>query len=152
MQLDTIIIYSTIVIKENMKLITLSLMVLIVGCSSTIQLSSIDQAKSLKICLFTGIPPADLSYTTLKRVKVGKGSFGSVVDILPEFAHKAQALEADAIINYAGTQRFGFWPWRLIRPVARGEAIKWNSDVKPECTKVGGTTISTVIKTKQAPK
>jgi hypothetical protein len=135
-----------------MKLVTLSLLVLIAGCSSTTRLSTTDQAKSLEICLFTGMPPSDLSYTKLKRVKVGKGSFGSVVDILPEFAYRAQALEADAIINYAGTQRFGFWPWRIIRPVARGEAIKWNSNVKPECAQVGGTTISTVIKTKKAPK
>jgi len=127
-------------------------MVLIAGCSSTARLNSMEQAQSLEICLFTGIPPSDLSYTKLKRVKVAKGSFGSVVDILPEFAHQAKSLKADAIINYAGTQRFGFWPWRIIRPIARGEAIKWNSDAKPKCDEIGGTTISTVIKTKVAPK
>jgi hypothetical protein len=136
-----------------MKLITLCFMMLLVGCSATtVPLSKVDQAKSLEICLFTGVPPSDLSFTKLGKVKVGKGSFGSVVDILPKFAAQAQVLEADAIINYAGTQRFGFWPWRIIRPVARGQAIKWDSKVKPECSQVGGTTISSVISTRQAPQ
>jgi len=146
-------INSTFGNKKNMKLITLSFIVLIAGCSSTpTQLNKMQQANSLEICLFTGVPPSDLTYTTLKQIKIGKGSFGSVVDILPNFAHKAEELEADAVINYAGTQRFGFWPWRIIRPVARGQAIKWDSAVKPECSEAGGTTISTVISTRTAPK
>lgn len=126
-------------------------MVFLTSCATTAPLSKVEQAKSLDICLLTGVPPSDLNYTKLSKVKTAKGSFGSVVDILPQFAAQAQALEADAIINYAGTQRFGFWPWRIIRPVARGQAIKWDSNVKPECAQIGGTRISTVIATRIAP-
>ncbi|HEX5057035.1 MAG TPA: hypothetical protein VFX02_11110 [Gammaproteobacteria bacterium] len=103
------------------------------------------------VCLFSGSPPSDIEYTKITRLKLGKGSFGSVADILPKFAKRARAVGADAVINYTGSQRFGFWPWRFIRPVLRGEAIKWNSAQKPDCSKIGGTTVSKVLTTRKAP-
>lgn len=103
------------------------------------------------LCLFSGRPPSDLKYTTVTQLKLGKGSYGSVIDVLPGFAAKASAVGADAVINYTGSQRFGFWPWRIVRPVARGEAIKWTSVLKRSCSEIGGTTVGEVIASGKAP-
>ena len=101
-------------------------------------------------CLIAGTPPSDV-YTVIKKVKLAKGSYGHVKDVLPEFVAEARSLGADAIINYAGTQRFGLLPWRMVRPVLRGIAVKWDSNVVVECEKMGGQTMSTVIATNRAP-
>lgn len=101
-------------------------------------------------CLFAGDPPSELKYTELRAFKVGKGSYGGVTDILPKMVEEARMIGADAIIRYSGSQRFGFWPWRIVRPVVRGTAIKWNGP-QPDCATVGGTPLGTVLATNQAP-
>jgi hypothetical protein len=104
-----------------------------------------------ELCLFSGAPPFGIKYTTIRKLKMGKGSYGSVTDILPGFAEMARAAGADAVINYTGSQRFGFWPWRLVHPVVRGEAISWSSGQKPNCAEIGGTTVETVIASRKPP-
>lgn len=96
-------------------------------------------------CLVAGVPPADYKYIKIKYLKVGKGSYGSVTDLLRKFTDMAKAVGADAIINYAGSQRFGFFPWRIVRPVVRGTAIKWDAPQRPDCATVGGLTVATII-------
>jgi hypothetical protein len=64
---------------------------------------------------------------------------------------RAKADGADAIINYNGAQRFGFWPWRLVRPVLTGTAIKWNGAHAPDCVATGGSTLATVMSTNVEP-
>lgn len=95
-------------------------------------------------CFIKGAPPSDFRYVRVREMKLGKGTYGSVREILDEFAGNARKAGADAIINYSGSQRFGFWPWKMVHPVVRGTAIKWVSDVKPECAKAGGQTLSEV--------
>lgn len=90
------------------------------------------------LCLFTGAPPSDYRYVVIKRLKFGKGSYGSVNDVLPRLVEEAHALGADAVIEYNGSQRFGFWPWRFVRPVVRGTAIKWSPSRSVDCTSIGG--------------
>lgn len=119
--------------------------------SETVVTTAVDQPASSELCLFTGLPPASLQYVKLGKVKVAKGTYGSVTDILPQFAERAQAKGADAVINYIGSQRFGFWPWRFVRPVVRGEAIRWLSPQKPLCSAVSGTTVGTVLMTRVEP-
>ncbi len=102
-------------------------------------------------CLFAGTPRADLKYTIVKEVKLAKGSYGGVKDVLPAFVADAKSAGADAIIDYAGTQRFGFFPWRLVRPVLRGTAVKWESTSAVDCEKAGGMTMNAVIMTNKAP-
>lgn len=90
------------------------------------------------ICLFTGTPPADYTYTTLKELNYGKGSYGSVNDLLPRVVEDAKAVGADAIMHYNGAQHFGFWPWRFVRPVVTGTAIKWSPARDVDCAGAGG--------------
>jgi hypothetical protein len=102
-------------------------------------------------CFFAHLPPADQKYTVVKKLKVGKGTYGGVSDILPKLAENARTRGADAIIEYSGAQHFGFWPWRMVRPVVRGVAVKWTGST-PDCEASGGTKLSTILSTNQAPE
>lgn len=105
-----------------------------------------------KFCFFAGTPPEGTEYVKMRELKVKKGSYGGVKDILPILAQKGQRIEADAVINYAGSQRFGFFPWKVVRPVVRGMAIKWISPRPFDCAAQGGMTLSTILATDQAPQ
>ena len=83
------------------------------------------------ICMIRGVPSAQ--YTFIKNVKAAKGSYGASSELLPELARMAKAAGADAIVEYSGSQRFGFWPWRLIRPVIYGKAVKWADPSSIDC-------------------
>lgn len=89
------------------------------------------------MCFFAGKPPSDVKYTVIKRLKVAKGTYGGVTEILPKFASQAQGHGAHAIIDYTGSQRFGFWPWRMVRPVVRGTAVKWVTPPRPGLRNAG---------------
>lgn len=104
-----------------------------------------------KLCFFAGKPPSDVKYTVIKKLKVAKGTYGGVRDILPKFASYAHKHGADAIIDYTGSQRFGFWPWRMVRPVVRGAAVKWLTPPAQDCTALGGSTLSTILSTDMPP-
>ncbi|CAG69574.1 MULTISPECIES: hypothetical protein [Acinetobacter] len=90
------------------------------------------------VCLVNDIPSQQ--YVVIKHVKVAKGNYGSVQDLYPKLGKVAQQLNADAIVNYNASQRFGFWPWRIVRPVATGTAVKWTS-TQVNCTSLGGVEI-----------
>lgn len=108
--------------------------------------------KIADFCFFAGTPPSDIKYTIVKKLKVAKGSYGGVKDILPKLVDQARKYGADAVINYSGSQRFGFFPWRTVRPVVRGVAIKWEGQQKPDCAAIRGTTLKTIIDTDRAPE
>jgi hypothetical protein len=97
------------------------------------------RAGERKICIVANDPSATAPYTVVKRLKVGKGSYGSVDDAIAMLAAKARRSGADAVINYTGSQRFGFWPWRFVRPVVRGTAVKWNPGTAFDCVAAGGS-------------
>jgi len=103
-------------------------------------------------CFFAHLPSADQKYTVVKKLKVGKGTYGGVSDILPKLAENARSRGADAIIEYGGSQHFGFWPWRMVRPVVHGIAVKWTGSAPVNCEAAGGTTLSTILSTNQAPE
>jgi len=102
-------------------------------------------------CFFAHTPASDVAYTTLRELRVGKGTYGGVKDLLPKLVAEARAMGGDAIIHYDGAQRFGFWPWRMVRPVVHGVAIKWKVPVAPDCNAVGGTLLSTILATDRPP-
>ena len=103
-------------------------------------------------CLFATVPAAEFKYTVVRDVKFAKGAYGGVKDVLPVFVGEAKAAGGDAVINYAGTQRFGFFPWRLVRPVLRGTAVKWDSAGPVDCAKMGGMSMQEVIAANKAPE
>ena len=94
---------------------------------------------STPICLIKGTP-TNHQFTEIKRLKIGKGTYGSVTDLYPRIVDKTHKLGANAVIHYNASQRFGFWPWRLVRPVMTGTAIKWLS-TPPSCQSLGGIEI-----------
>ena len=99
---------------------------------------------------FVPATPAAGTYTVIRRIKLGKGSYGLITDILPKFAANAKRLGADAVIEYDGAQRFGLFPWRVVRPVVHGVAVKW-TEPPVSCGAVGGTTLQVIMATGQRP-
>lgn len=98
-----------------------------------------NEMKSKQICVIAGQPSKEFAYESVRKIVYGKGSYGGVAEVIPHLANQARVLNADAVINYAGSQRFGFWPWRFVRPVVRGEAVRWTSNKDFQCEKSGGT-------------
>ncbi|MBV1928271.1 MAG: hypothetical protein KUG81_02010 [Gammaproteobacteria bacterium] len=99
--------------------------------------ASSDQPEPL--CLLTGMPPNDYKFDRIRKVKIAKSGYGSVNDVIPLLVDQARELGADAVINYNGAQRFGFWPWQFVRPTAAGLAIRWNEPKSVDCKGIGGT-------------
>lgn len=62
-----------------------------------------------------------------------------MVELYPRFAERAHQVGGNVVINYNASQRFGFWPWRIVRPVVWGTAVKWKTPV--DCKQLGGIEI-----------
>ena len=91
-------------------------------------------------CLLDQSPPLDSTqFEIKKRIKVAKGTSGNVVELYPRFAERAHQVGGNVVINYNASQRFGFWPWRIVRPVIWGTAVKWKTPV--DCKALGGIEI-----------
>ncbi|OTG83732.1 hypothetical protein [Acinetobacter sp. ANC 4648] len=110
----------------------------VTNAESTTKTDVAANTQATPICLVEGIPSTD-QFRSIKRIKVAKGTYGSVVELYPRFATSARKLGADVVVNYNGSQRFGFWPWRIVRPVVWGTAVKWNTTV--DCNALGGKEI-----------
>ncbi|WP_154668007.1 hypothetical protein [Pseudoduganella violaceinigra] len=107
------------------------------------------KAGANEFCLFKGKPPTSVKYKELGHVKYGKGTYGSAAQIVPEVVSQATSRGANAIADFSGAQHFGFWPWRLVRPVVQGTAIKL--DGSKNCRAIGGTPLSEVLSSGQGP-
>lgn len=92
------------------------------------------------ICVIKGAPPSEFKFTYIKQLKIGKNGYGGAASLHPLLSQAAKEVGADAIISYSGSQRFGFWPWRVVRPVVIGNAIVWDkNNTKPfPCVENGG--------------
>ena len=127
--------------KKHIILTTLSIALCseLYAAESNKTVNSTEVQNNTPICLITGIPTNN-QFTEIKRMKIGKNTYGSVTDLYPKILDKAAKLNADAVIHYNASQRFGFWPWRFVRPVMTGTAIKWLS-TPPSCAALGGLEI-----------
>ena len=96
------------------------------------------QQPALHVCAIKGTPDAS-QFQIKKRIKVAKGTYGSVTELYPRFAEPAHQVGGNVVINYNASQRFGFWPWRFVRPVVWGTAVKWKTPV--DCKTLGGIEI-----------
>ncbi len=105
----------------------------------------------LSMCLFGGKPPADSKYHVVGKVKLAKQTYGTARELVPKLVNQARAAGGDAMMDYSGAQRFGFWPWRLTRPVVSGTAIKWDEAPTKECREMGGVTAGLLVQTNESP-
>ena len=120
------------------------LSVVVVVMMLPIALHAADGKTASSVCMIAGKPTHDVQYDVIRRVKRGKNTYGSPTQILPAFAAQVHTLGADAVIDYRSGQRFGFWPWRVVRPVVWGTAVRWNTGQQIDCQAVGGFDQSTV--------
>ncbi|ATO18287.1 peptide signal protein [Acinetobacter sp. LoGeW2-3] len=93
---------------------------------------------TLHICAIKGTPDSS-QFEVKKRIKVAKGTYGSVEELYSRFAERAHQVGGNVVINYNASQRFGFWPWRMVRPVITGTAVKFNTPV--DCKQLNGIMI-----------
>ena len=103
-------------------------------------------------CLYGNVPAGDAKYTALPQTKTSRETYGSVTDELPRFVETAKAAGGDAVIHYNGGQHFGFWPWRLVRPIVSGTPIKWaDGQPAPDCEASGGVPFAKVMASNKEP-
>jgi hypothetical protein len=104
------------------------------------------------LCVFDNGAPADVPHQTIRSLKVAKGTYGGVKELLPTLTQQALADKADAIIDYNSSQRFGFWPWRVVRPVVTGTAIRWTEAPRKSCEALGGVRMETILSSNRSPE
>lgn len=118
---------------------TLMLTISLAGVSSLAMAQTEPTTTStLHVCAIKGTPDST-QFDIKKRIKVAKGTYGSVEELYPRFAERAHQVGGNVVINYNASQRFGFWPWRIVRPVVWGTAVKWKTPV--DCKQLGGIEI-----------
>jgi hypothetical protein len=90
------------------------------------------------MCVMKGVAPPPVKYALVKPLKLGRQTYGGVRPLTVKMVEQARQAYADAIFNYNGSQRFGFWPWRFIRPVVTGDAVRIDHPEAFDCVKLGG--------------
>lgn len=105
-----------------------------------------------QLCVFDHGAPADSRFSVVSKLKVAKGTYGGVKEILPELARDAIAVKADALVDYNSSQRFGFWPWRMVRPVVTATAIRWREAPTRSCEEMGGVRLEAILLNNRSPE
>ncbi|WP_157037852.1 hypothetical protein [Photobacterium aquae] len=116
----------------------------LVGCATPLDEVQVQTSKAniekinnyKTICVFDYNP--NIEYTILKSYRSGRNLFGSVGSVMPKFLNYSNRLDGNTIINFEGGQRFGFWPWRLVRPVVYGTSVDWPAKSNESCKELGG--------------
>lgn len=93
-----------------------------------------------EFCAFEDFPQG-VPFKVLGVVKAAKGTYGGADYLRPIIQEKVNAKGGNAVANYHEGQRFGFWPWRMIRPVASGDAITILNTRGKSCADMGGYTL-----------
>ena len=62
---------------------------------------------ALHVCAIKGTPDST-QFEIKKRIKVAKGTYGSVVELYPRFAECAYQVGGNVVINHNARQRFHF--------------------------------------------
>ncbi|WP_457321171.1 hypothetical protein [Roseateles sp. P5_E11] len=104
------------------------------------------------LCVFDNGAPSDMPHQKLQQLKVAKGTYGGVKELLPALVQQALVNKADALVDYNSSQRFGFWPWRVVRPVVTATAIRWNEAPRKSCEAMGGVRMEVILTTNKSPE
>jgi hypothetical protein len=104
------------------------------------------------LCVFDGGAPSDVPHQVVRKLKVAKGTYGGVKELLPTLVQDALADKADAIVDYNSSQRFGFWPWRVVRPVVTATSIRWTEKPRKSCEAMGGVRLEVILTTNRSPE
>ena len=90
-----------------------------------------------EFCAFEDFPQ-DVPFKVLAPVKAAKNFYGSAEGLRPVIKEKVAKRKGNSVANYHENQRFGSWPWRMIRPVASGDAIVILNPRGKTCAEMGG--------------
>jgi hypothetical protein len=100
--------------------------------------STAERLPKKPMCVMKGVPPPPVKYALLKSMKLAKQTYGGARPQTMKLVEQARGAHADAIVNYSGAQHFGFWPWRFIRPIVSGDAVRIENHEAFDCVRLGG--------------
>ena len=104
------------------------------------------------LCVFDGGAPSDVPHQVGRKLKLAKGTYGGVKELLPNLVQEALADKADALVDYNSSQRFGFWPWRVVRPVVTATSNRWTEKPRKSCEAMGGVRLEVILTTNRSPE
>ena len=90
-----------------------------------------------KVCLLRGPPPSGTQYKAVGYLDTYMHHYGSADALLDTMADEARKLGADAVVGVESGQEYGYFPWRVVRPRARGHAIRLTEPIN--CAGSGGS-------------
>lgn len=93
-----------------------------------------------EFCYFETEPQGAAFKVIKKKTIVAGNFFGSTDGLLPKLEDKVTKRGGNSIANFNASQRFGFWPWRVIRPITSGDAILIMNAHGKSCAELGGHT------------
>ena len=131
--------------KNKMMLAVSFAALVLAGCSNysrrpytEIPLADGEETEQInEFCYFEDFPQ-DVPFKVLAPVKAAKSTYGSADVLRPIIQEKAAKRGGNSVANYHESQRFGFWPWRIVRPVASGDAIIILNSRGKTCAEMGG--------------
>lgn len=91
-----------------------------------------------EFCYFDASPTSNVEYTIVRSVKVEKGTYGSVSEVIPKVQPYVENIGGNAIMNFRASQRFSILPWSFVSPVAMGKAIFITDTKGLSCEEMGG--------------
>lgn len=93
-----------------------------------------------EFCYFETEPQGAAFKIVKKKTVVAGNVYGSPDALLPKLEEKVKTQGGNSIANFNASQRFGFWPWRAIRPIVSGDAIQIMNAHGKSCAELGGHT------------
>ena len=90
-----------------------------------------------KVCIIQGPAPSGAKFKPIGFLDAYMHHYGGAEYLLDTMAEEARKLGADGVVGVESGQEFGYFPWRMVRPRAKGHAIKFTEPI--DCAKAGGS-------------
>jgi hypothetical protein len=121
--------------------IALACLIAVAGCGTRASVRQVTDGHppphSGKVCIVRALP-SGLAFSSVAFVDTYMQHYGSAEYLLDGMADEARKVGADAVIGVESGQEFGYFAWRVVRPRAKGHAVKLTEPEKFNCAAIGG--------------
>lgn len=124
-----------------MKLVLVLLAVAVAGCGAraSTRIYQAEPAHNNRICMIPGPAPAGVQHKVMGTITTYMHHYGDTESVLLEMAEEARRMGANAVVGVSSGQRFGWFAWRVVRPLAEGTAVRLQNPEELNCQGAGGT-------------
>lgn len=122
-----------------MRYLPVLLALAVAGCGSRVSMRVSDPTQPShadKVCMLHTPAPSGVQFKAVSFLDTYMHHYGSAEYLLDEMANQARGVGANAVVAIESGQEFGYFPWRVMRPRAKGHAIRITDPF--DCTKLGG--------------